>query len=277
MPVRPQSLVMDLLSAVGGQPIPVRALVRAAEVFGLTGNSTRVALARLLAAEKVERSERGAYGIAPAARVIQSHVTSWSELESRGTSWSGGWIGVHVGALDRDRSTARRRARALSFVGLRELESGLFVRPDNVRGGVAKVRELLARFGLEPEAPVFSMAELDAATRDRATALFDGPALVRGYQRMRKQLDASNARLDSLPLERAVRECFTLGGQAIRLLAFDPVLPAPIVDESERRALVEAMRRYDRAGRRVWRKFMQREGAPALESLLEHRTLGRAA
>jgi phenylacetic acid degradation operon negative regulatory protein len=72
-------------------------------------------------------------------------------------------------------------------------------------------------------------------------------------------------------------ECFTLGGQAIRLLAFDPLLPAPIVDEGQRRSLVEAMRRYDRAGRRTWRRFMQREGAPALESLLDFRTMGRAA
>ena len=47
-------------------------------------------------------------------------------------------------------------------------------------------------------------------------------------------------------------ESFRLGGEAIRLLVYDPLLPEPIVAPGERRALVEAMRRYDRLGRQAW-------------------------
>ena len=37
------------------------------------------------------------------------------------------------------------------------------------------------------------------------------------------------------------------------------------------------MGRYDVAGRRIWRKFMRAQGAPAPESLLSFRHVGRAS
>jgi len=48
--------------------------------------------------------------------------------------WNGAWIAVHSGPLGRsDRSASRARERALALVGLRELDRGLFLRPDNAR------------------------------------------------------------------------------------------------------------------------------------------------
>jgi phenylacetic acid degradation operon negative regulatory protein len=47
-------------------------------------------------------------------------------------------------------------------------------------------------------------------------------------------------------------ESFTLGGDAIRRLVLDPLLPEPIVPARERRVLIAAARRYDALGRRVW-------------------------
>ncbi|MCC7541662.1 MAG: hypothetical protein IT379_35920 [Deltaproteobacteria bacterium] len=45
-----------------------------------------------------------------------------------------------------------------------------------------------------------------------------------------------------------------LGGEAIRQIVFDPLLPEPLVDAVERRAFVDAAVRYDAFGRRVWRR-----------------------
>ncbi len=272
-----QSLVMDLLSAVGGREVTVRALLRAAELFDISGNSLRVALARLLAAGKIERNERGCYGIAESAEAVQAHVASWAELEARMVPWTGGWIGVHTAALARDRTAARRRGRALSFLGLAALLPGLWLRPDNLTGGVTDVRVRLHRLGLDPGAPVFRLEQLDDDAEARARKLWQGANLPRAYERTRRALAASGAHLEALPLEQATVECFTLGGQAIRQLAYDPLLPEPIVPAAARGALIEEMRRYDRIGRRIWRTFMRAEGAPALESLLGYRQLGRTA
>ena len=161
-----QALIIDLLSAVGGQPISVRALVRAAEVFGISENNLRVALARLLASGKVERNERGSYGISPEARPVQSHVAGWAEIERRMVRWEGGFIGVHTAGLEAGRrGSAKRRARALWFLGLRELVGGLWVRPDNLRDGAAGVRAALSVLGFEAAAPVFALADLRPGSR----------------------------------------------------------------------------------------------------------------
>ena len=57
-------------------------------------------------------------------------------------------------------------------------------------------------------------------------------------------------------------ETFLVGGRAIREIALDPCLPEAIAPEKERRALVAAMREYDRAGRACWREFMRAHDAP---------------
>ena len=48
-------------------------------------------------------------------------------------------------------------------------------------------------------------------------------------------------------------EAFRLGGEAVRQIVLDPLLPAPIVDTGKRHALVESMRRYDVLGRHYWK------------------------
>ena len=50
-------------------------------------------------------------------------------------------------------------------------------------------------------------------------------------------------------------ESFLLGGRVIRQLVLDPLLPEPIIEVAERRALLGAMRRYDKLGHTSWRPF----------------------
>jgi phenylacetic acid degradation operon negative regulatory protein len=87
-------------------------------------------------------------------------------------------------------------------------------------------------------------------------------ALRAGYARSLRALAASEAKLERAPEAAAMVESFRLGGRVIRELVHDPLLPEPLAPAAERRALVAAMRRYDRAGRRVWASFMARYGAP---------------
>jgi phenylacetic acid degradation operon negative regulatory protein len=262
MPPSARSLLLDLLATVRRGSVPVRALLEAGALFGLAGGAVRVALARLLAEGAVERDERGRYRLAASA--LGERVRSWRDLERRVRRWSGGWVGVHTGAL-RGGSPRRRRerARALRLCGFRALAPGLELRPDNRAGGVAALREELRALGLEREAPVFGVAELGPEQERRARSLWDVRALAAGYRATRAALEASARRLPGLPTERARVESFELGGAAIRQLLLDPLLPDPIAPEGERRALVECMRRYDALGRRVWRGWLGDAGAAA--------------
>lgn len=262
-----KSLIIDLLSSVRGEAMPVRALVAAGEVFGISAESVRVALVRLCKRGTIAHDERGQYRLAPAARAVQAHVVAWTHTEERLLPWRGGWIGVHTAGLTgADRTRLRRRRRALQFLGFAALEPHLFVRPDNLKGGVGGVRAELVALGLEPGALVFSIAQLDPAAEARARGLWDGQALCRGYRATCTQLARSATRLERLPLREAMVESFVLGGEALRQLALDPLLPEPIVAAGERAALVESMRRYDRLGRTCWRNFMKSHGAPHLQT-----------
>jgi phenylacetic acid degradation operon negative regulatory protein len=262
-----RSLVLDLLSTLREGAMPVRALIAAAELFGIAENNVRVALARLRAAGLIERDDRGQYRLGVPAEAVNRQVASWRSDEARVRRWEGGWIGVHVGGLPRaDRRRLRRRTRALRFLGFRELGPGLDVRPDNLAAGIPAVRARLGALGLDPEAPVFAMGALDASTEARARGLWDAAALRASYREARNALAESEARLGTRTAAEAMVESFTLGGRVIRQIVLDPLLPEPIVPAAERAAVVAAMRRYDRAGRACWAPLLRAFGVPHLHA-----------
>jgi phenylacetic acid degradation operon negative regulatory protein len=262
--VRPtaKSLILDLLSTARGGAMPVKALIAAAALFEIGENGVRVELARLSARGLVRRNDRGQYALTRAAAPVHERVRSWRALESAHVAWAGGWIAVQTAGLSRrDRAALRRRERALRFLGLRELHAGLWVRPDNLRGGLAEVARGLRTLGLEASAPVFVVSELEPALETRARSLWDTDGLRAEYRELRAALATSERQLAALPPPEALVESFLLGGRALRVLALDPLLPEPLVPSADRRALVQAMERYDRAGRRVWAKHMPTHGA----------------
>mgnify|MGYP002138250712 CR=1 FL=1 len=73
----------------------------------------------------------------------------------------------------------RARGRALGLLGLAEFERGLFLRPDNLAGGVDVARERLGRLGLGAGATVFIARGLEPSRERQARALWDGAALTR--------------------------------------------------------------------------------------------------
>lgn len=258
----PKSLILDLLSTLRRGAMPVRALVAAGEIFAISQNSLRVSLARLCNSGQVERDARGRYRLGDAARAIDDHVQSWRRAPERMRDWEltaagrGTWVAVHC----LGRSARSKAARALLLHGFREFEPGLYLRPDNLIRGVDDMRQPLRELGLTAASPVFRLSELDAAGERRARALWQPDALPPLYARTRRELEHSEARLASLPSDRAMAESFLLGGRAIRTIALDPLLPHPIVERGSLAKLVVATRRYELAGRTCWADFLERHG-----------------
>lgn len=254
---RPRRLLLNLLLGAGGRPLDVRQAIAACGLFGIAENTVRVTLVRLSAERLVAAPRRGVYALGPAARSLAADVAQWRRAEQRVRVWHGDWLAVHVGGLGRaDRRGVRRRERALGLLGLAELERGLFLRPDNLAGGAGALRDRLERLGMGPGALVFAARDLDAARQRQARALWDGETLTRRYRETRRRLDAWLERSGRLALAGAARESFLLGHEAIHDIVFDPLLPAPLVDVTARRDLVDTARRFDRAGRSIWQRFL---------------------
>ena len=260
-----KSLVLDLLSTLGGRTMPVSALVAAGTLFEVGEPTLRVAVARLLSAGRIERDERGRYRLGPGAAAIDRRIQSWRRLEELTRPWEGAWAGVHLGG-NASRGDRRRSLKALELLGFREFAPGLRIRPDNLNGGVGALRRELLDLGLEAGAPVFRIDELASEDEATARALWEELDLASGYERSLADLAESERMIDQLAEGDAMVETYLLGGRVLRQLVLDPVLPEPLAPASRRQALAAAMRRYDRLGRTQWSRFLAGHGAPHMKS-----------
>jgi phenylacetic acid degradation operon negative regulatory protein len=253
--VRPAAkrVVLELLTAAYPREGSVAQLVRACDVIGVDEGNVRVTLARLVAAGTLETTSRGIYKLGKAAQPLTEQVTSWRELEKQVRRWDGGWACVQLGDLFRsDRSALRRRERALRLLGFRELGRALAVRPDNLLGGVADLRDRLLALGIGERAVIFRATDFDAATEARARSLWDADKLTASYRQTCERIERWLVAVADLPPRAAAREAFVFGGDVLRKIMFDPRLPEPLVDVAARRAMVDAARRLDAVGRRMW-------------------------
>jgi phenylacetic acid degradation operon negative regulatory protein len=254
MKPKAKNLVLDLLLARDGESLSARECIAACALFGISANNVRVALARLSAEGLIEASERGRYIMSDTAHQLADEVALWRSAEQRVRDWHGQYLAVHCGALGRsNRAALRQRERALRMLGFRELDAGLFLRPDNLGAGVEGVRVRLKKLGLQGEASVFVASNFDAERSERIRKLWDGKALNASYRKLTAQLNDWMARADQLDAEAAARESFLLGGRAIREIVYDPLLPAPFVDIEARRQFVDTVHRYDAFGKAIWR------------------------
>jgi phenylacetic acid degradation operon negative regulatory protein len=255
MELRPRSLILNVLLAAGSRGQAVREVIGSCALFGMRENSVRVALVRLAADGLVEVTARGRYRLGPRASALANDVASWRTAEDRVRKWGGQWIVAHLAQSRVARSSVRERSRALALLGMRELERGLYLRPDNLAGGVASVRGRLQRLGLDAAATIFLAEQFGPDDEARARRLWDGAALNRAYRATRRRLEQWEQKAAKLAPEVAARDAFVLGNEAIRLLVFDPMLPVPLVDVVERRACAAAVLRHEKAGRAHWRRL----------------------
>jgi len=244
-------IVLELLSATPNREASSATLVACGELLGVSENNVRVTLARLVAAGTLDTSSRGTYRLA--ATAITRHVTAWRDLEKLVRRWDGAWAWVHVEPLV-DRSAARRRQRALELLGFRPLARGLEVRPDNLAGGVAALRDRLVALGLPRDALVIRATELAPATDARARTLWDAERLTASYVHTTERIERWLANLEAEP-RAAAREAFFFGGDVLRKIIFDPRLPEPLVDVAARKTMLDAAARLDTIGRRLWERL----------------------
>lgn len=253
----PRQLILKLLLAAEEGELDAASAVRACALFGLSANNTRVALARLQSAQLIETVARGAYRLGQAGRALGEEVSAWRQAEERLREWDGSWVVALTASLGRsDRKALRARERALGLVGMRELDDGLFVRPDNLVGGVAQTRERLLSLGLEGSTAVFQAQQFDQERDARARQLWSADELKQTYQDGQRVLEASMERFTSMAIEDAAREAYLLGDQAMRQIVFDPMLPEPLVSAEHRRSFREVVKRYDDIGHQIWRDFL---------------------
>ncbi len=256
-----KSLVLDLLSTMRGGSMPVALLVSAAEAFGIDENRVRVTLTRMGAQRLVERDERGHYFLGTGADSTMSRIASWRAVADATRPWRGDWLAVHIAAVEKsDRRARRKTNRALDLLSFKELNPDLLVRPDNLTSRVDDLRIELLALGADARLSCFGASRLGSDDEQRARSLWDINAIQRGYRHALDSMRESTKHLKQLNEQDAMVESFVVGGNVIRLLVMDPLLPEQIVPETDRHNVALALREYDRLGRVCWAPLLQRHG-----------------
>ena len=255
--VTPRSVVLNVVRVTSEPALPISRLVTIGALFGFTANALRVAVARLVADGLLESDERGSYRLGSKAAPVQAHVEDWRRGEGRMRAWKGEWLAVSLGAKA-ERAVRRSSIRALGRLGLCEGLPGLWLRPDNLAQSFELSVERLHTLGLEDSAETFRARDFGESLERRLRSLWPTRNLQQGYERVLRDLERSQRELDGMPRETALVQSFLSGGEAIRVLATDPLLPDAIMASETRRHLTETMLRYDRLGRRIWRGLAAR-------------------
>jgi len=253
--VTPRRVVLNLARVAPQRSLSIRHLLAVGGLFGLNANAMRVAVTRLTAEGLLESDERGSYRLGPAAAAIHEHVEEWRRGEARVRPWKGEWLAVTVPAATA-RAVRRVSLEALARLGLREGMPGVWVRPDNLRLSLDATNERLRALGLEDDAELFRARDFSRRLAARFAAdLWPLRGLQRSYESAQRNLQRSLEQLADMPRETALVQSYLLGGEAIRVLATDPLLPEQIMPTEARARLSETMLHYDAVGHALWKGF----------------------
>ncbi|MEH6551636.1 MAG: hypothetical protein V7711_11640 [Pseudomonadales bacterium] len=253
----PRRLILDLLDAEPELMAASKSLISAGEVFGFSGNQMRVALSRLHADGLLDKPFRGSYCLSHSGLAMGREIERWRVLDESLVPWRGDWCAVLTQNLAEEGSTQlRAQTRALQLRGLQRWRPGLWVRPNNLSGGIDKLINDLTALGLDAIRGHFLIHAADDSAALELRQLWDIPLLNTQYSQRLLALESAASNTSNQSLSETLVQYMELGSDTIRLLLKDPLLPDELVHAEQRRSLVKSMRAYDEQGRKQWLQFI---------------------
>lgn len=230
----------------------------AGAIMGHSEATIRVALTRLLQQGKIVKLERGSYAFDTQRHGLHLDVESWRERIGWIVPWSGDWVVVADGAVrPADRTTSRRRQRALLLRGFQKWKPNLHVRPNNLAGGLTVLREQLPLLGMARGAELFLASGFDPKQSAALLSLWNIPAMRLGHEKLLARVETSQRRIARLGVRAAARESLLVGRDLIGQILRDPLLPPEIVSGVGVRKLAQEVASYQTESRKIWKKAIE--------------------
>ncbi len=206
-PLTARSVVLSTLLGAHPPELPVSALVRFGEMFGIVEGTVRVALSRLVAAGELTM-DSGRYRLT--ARLLERQRRQDESRSPRTRQWRGRWEIAIVTAEGRsaaDRAALRGEMGELRLAQLRE---GVWVRPANLRRKIS--RSVTGQCTL-------ATGEMERDPGELAASLWD----LRGWAAAARPL------IDGIKAAPDPAERITIAAAIARHLLSDPLLPAELL------------------------------------------------
>lgn len=255
-----KSFIIDLFLASNGQTLSIKQLLNAAKILDINENNIRVAVTRLSSENMIESISRGHYKLSTNAENWGSFILHREQNLRHQPSWNYQYIGVLTTHLGRtDRTALSHRERILKHAGFRELETGFFIRPDNLTLSLQELSQKLFQKGLETDAQFMTIAQFNDITQQKITSLWDTQKLNQRYEKYGLLLKQWLTQIEDMTLIDLARESFLLGRETISLMLTDPLLPSGFVDTERRDHFFNAVLRLDKIGQETWQQLNQDE------------------
>lgn len=252
-----KDIVLTLLQASRGS-VPVNAIVRVGALMGVSGNAIRVSLSRLVQKGMVVTDDEGNYRISSETSPMQELVQCWRLGEKRRVSWRGNWVICDLPRPAPAQSVRNRSTWALELLGFRRTPTHLWLRPDNLAGGIKTLREKLADLEIESNAELFIGSRFsEQALRHMQTKLWPIKKMSTRYQQLYRRLQKGMIQLNKKPTDTMLVNAFMLGNGVVRTLITDPMLPEEMQDPAPRIRLTNLMLKFDAKGRRIWESAVE--------------------
>jgi len=251
-----KKLVLSLMSVTDHEVQPAANLVASGRVFGIEPTAMRMAITRLVQEGILLPVERGVYAMGPVGEALRARVATWETASAQVRPWSGDWLAVQCDHLGRtDKKRVRARERALRLGGFARSGSGLWVRPNNLAASLEATRRSLVDVGLDKEALVLVASEVALPEGQEWRELWSVDALSAAYESATQAMVQSSKDVPAMGQAEAARETLLVGQSVIRLISFDPRLPAEFIDRSRFEHMVERMKSYNALGVKAWKAF----------------------
>ncbi|RJL32509.1 PaaX family transcriptional regulator C-terminal domain-containing protein [Bailinhaonella thermotolerans] len=128
-PLTARSIVLSTLLGTHPARLPVRALIRAGELFGVAEGTIRVALSRMVAAGDLAQ-DGGRYQLT--ARLLDRQARQDESRAPRTRPWDGSWETCVITAERRPAPERAALRQAMTAHRLAELREGVWLRPANL-------------------------------------------------------------------------------------------------------------------------------------------------
>lgn len=253
-----RDLIIDLLLGLQGREISIKQIIIAAKLFEISENSIRVAVTRLSSDGVIEAIERGIYQFTAKSHEWADVMLNRKNGIKQTKQWDHQYLAVFTGELGRvDRTALNRRERALKHFGFKELEQGIYIRPDNLAISFKEVFLGLQVSGLEKSAKICQINHFDTTTLNKIPKLWPTQTLNQNYKKYSQMIQKWLETVEQLSLDIAAKESLLLGRQTISLLMNDPLLPEDFVDVHLRDQFALSVQQLDQTGLELWQRFYE--------------------
>jgi phenylacetic acid degradation operon negative regulatory protein len=256
--MKPSSIILDLLRTFPDRGASAKLILSTGKMFGISDNTIRVNISRLTSKGVIDKLDRGHYRISQQAAPLNDFVEEWRLGEKRRKKWkTNNWL-----CLMTDNNLSVECQRGVGYIGFRKIQSGLWVRPDNLRLDSTDILERLRSIGIASNVMLLAAGQFAEDNAQQWFSFFDIDQLNQQYADMNQQLHNSLDNLANLSNVAAKKETFLIGGAAIQMLIKDPLIPDQIQAPRMREALWQTMLEYDKCGRAIWAVKLQ--NAPSI-------------